>query len=37
MQAAESAPIACTLAARAVGTRLADIGRLTREHLRFHR
>lgn len=37
MQAAESAPIACTLDAGAMGTRLADIGRLTREHLRFHR
>ena len=37
MQAAESAPIACTLDAGAMGTRLADIRRLTREHLRLHR
>jgi len=35
MQAAECAPIACTLDAEAMGTRLADIERLTREHLRF--
>jgi hypothetical protein len=37
MQAAEPAPIACTLDAGAMGARLADIERLTREHLRFHR
>jgi hypothetical protein len=37
MRATEAAPIACTLDMGAMGERLADIQRLTRRHLRFHR
>lgn len=37
MPVAEPAPIACTLDSQAMGPRLAEIGQLTREHLRAHR
>ncbi|MBT2326846.1 hypothetical protein J7E62_31555 [Variovorax paradoxus] len=37
MQAAEAAPLACTLDIGDMGDRLADIQRVTRRHLRFHR
>ena len=37
MQKAEAAPIACTLDLQSMGPRLAEIGQLTREHLRSHR
>lgn len=37
MQSPEAAPIACTLNAQDMGRRLAEIQRLTREHLRSHR
>lgn len=37
MRAAERVPIACTLDFQAKGSRLADIERLTHEHLRSHR
>lgn len=37
MQKLEPVPIACTLDAQAMGHRLAEIGKLTREHLRSHR
>lgn len=37
MQKLEPAPIACTLDLQAMGPRLAEIGQLTREHLRSHR
>ena len=33
----ELSPIACTLDLQAMGPRLAEIGELTREHLRSHR
>lgn len=33
----EPVPIACTLDFQAMGPRLAEIGQLTREHLRAHR
>lgn len=37
MQRPESAVIACTLDLQAMGARLADIGRLTKQHLLSHR
>lgn len=37
MQKLEPVPIACTLDMKAMGPRLAEIGQLTREHLRSHR
>ena len=37
MQRPESVAIACTLDPQAIGARLADISRLTKEHLLSHR
>ena len=37
MPATEPMPIACTLDLQAMGPRLAEINRLTQEHLRSHR
>ena len=37
MRRVDAAPIACTLDLQAIGPRLAEIGQLTREHLRSYR